>query len=157
MKRNFKKILIRTLLILLFLFFVFLGYLFIGKVPEAEKITWGVNFSQKHTENLGLDWKETYLALLDDLNVKHLKVAAHWDQIEPEDDNFYFDDLDWQITEAQKRGAKILLVIGMKTTRWPECHIPGWAINLNKKDQQKEILEMLEKVVKMNLLFGLGK
>jgi len=81
------------------------------------------------------------------LNVKHLKVAAHWDQIEPEDDNFYFDDLDWQINEAKKRGAKILLVIGMKTTRWPECHIPGWAINLNKKDQQKEILEMLEKIV----------
>jgi len=147
MRKVFKKILIRCLLIIFILFLMFLGYLFVGSAPKAEKINWGVNFSQKHTENLGLDWKETYLALLDDLNVKHLKVAAHWDQIEPKDDNFYFDDLDWQINEAEKRGADILLVIGMKTTRWPECHIPEWATNLSKKDQQNEILEILEKII----------
>lgn len=147
MKLVFKKILRRILLILLFLFLIFLSYLFIGSASQAEKITWGVNFSQKHTKNLGLDWKETYLALLDDLKVKNLKVAAHWDLLEPENDKFYFQDLDWQIEEAQKRNAKILLVIGMKTTRWPECHIPEWAKNLSKEKQQKEILEMLEKII----------
>lgn len=147
MKLNFKKILIRILLVLLFLLLIFLGYLFIGTAPEAKTITWGVNFSQKHTKNLGLDWKKTYLALLDDLKVKNIKVAAHWDLLEPEDGKFYFEDLDWQIEEAEKRGAKILLVIGMKTTRWPECHIPEWAANLEKSQQQEEILRMLEAVV----------
>ncbi|MBZ9569829.1 hypothetical protein KJA16_02835 [Patescibacteria group bacterium] len=142
-----KKFLRRLLLILLFIFLAFLAYLFIGTAPKAEKITWGVNFSQKHTENLGLDWKETYLALLDDLKVKNLKVAAHWDLIEPEDGKFYFQDLDWQIAEAEKKGAKLLLVIGMKTTRWPECHIPEWAVNLEKPQQQEKILRMLEKIV----------
>ncbi|MBZ9578733.1 hypothetical protein KJA14_02680 [Patescibacteria group bacterium] len=142
-----KKILRRLLLILLFLFLVFLAYLFIGTAPEAEEITWGVNFSQKHTKNLGLDWKETYLALLDHLKAKNLKVAAHWDLIEPEDGKLYFEDLDWQITEAENRGAKILLVIGMKTTRWPECHIPGWAVDLGKSQQQEKILRMIQVLV----------
>jgi len=85
--------------------------------------------------------------LLDDLGAKKLKVAAHWDLIEPEEGNFQFEDLDWQIREAEKRGAKILLAIGMKTPRWPECHIPEFAKSLKKEEQQEKILKMLEKVV----------
>jgi len=106
-----------------------------------------VNFSQKHTENLGLNWQETYLALLDDLKVKNIKLISHWDLIEPKEGDYNFEDLDWQIETADEKGVKILLVIGMKSGRWPECHIPDWTINLNKKEQQKEILEMIEKIV----------
>ena len=163
MRKNFKKLLKRILLVLLFLILIFLGYLFIGSAPQAKEITWGVNFSQKHAKDLGLDWKETFLALLDDLKARNFKIAAHWDLIEPDynppttlplaqgerapDDKFYFDDLDWQINEAEKRGAKVFLVIGMKTTRWPECHIPDWAKNLEKSEQQEKILKMIERVV----------
>lgn len=143
MRKIFKIVLLGFLILLL----VFLSYLLIGTPPQAEKITWGVNFSQKHSQNLGLDWKENYSALLNDLKVKNIKLITHWDLLEPEKDKFNFDELDWQIKEAENKGAKILLVIGMKTGRWPECHIPEWAKNYNKKEQQKEILEMLEQVV----------
>jgi hypothetical protein len=147
MMATFKKVLKRILLIFLFLFLIFLGYLLIGSAPRAKEITWGVNFSQKHAKDLGLNWKETFLALLDDLGARNFKIAAHWDLIEPEDGKFYFDDLDWQINEAEKRDAKVFLVIGMKTTRWPECHIPEWAVNLEKEKQQERILRMLEQIV----------
>ena len=131
----------------LILLLLFVGYFFIGTPPRAEKITWGVNFSQKHVQNLRLDWKETYLALLDDLGTKNLKVAAHWDLLEPEKNKYYFDDLDWQIKEAENHSVKILLVIGMKTPRWPECHIPEWAKGLTKEEQQERILKLIEKIV----------
>ena len=132
-----------------FLIFIFVlgGYFFLGSAPATEKITWGVNFSQKHSQLLGLDWKENYLALLDDLKAKNIKLITHWDLIEPKKDQYFFDDLDWQIKTAEEKGAKLLLVIGMKTGRWPECHIPGWAKDLTKKEQQKEILELLEQIV----------
>ncbi len=97
--------------------------------------------------NFGLNFKETYLALLDDLGVRNIKLITHWDLIEPEEGDYNFEDLDWQIRVAEEKGAKLLLVIGMKTGRWPECHIPEWAKNLNKEEQQKEILEMIEEVV----------
>jgi hypothetical protein len=145
--KKFKKILKYILLGFFVLFLLFAGYLLIGKPPVAKDITWGVNFSQKHAQLLGLDWKETYLAFLDDLKVKNLKVAAHWDLIEPDDGNFNFEDLDWQINEAEKRDTKILLAIGMKTPRWPECHIPDWAKGLDKTQQQEKVLKMLEKIV----------
>ncbi len=142
-----KKILKEIILIILFLMVLFAIYLFTGSPPQEKNIIWGVNFSQKHAQNLGLNWKETYLALLDDLGIKNLKVAAHWDIIEPEKDKFYFEDLDWQIKEAEGRGGKILLVIGMKTPRWPECHIPDWAKNMSKEEQQERILKLIEKIV----------
>ena len=142
-----KKIFKISLIIFLFLLLIFAGYLLIGKTEPVKEITWGVNFSQKHAQNLGLDWKETYLALLNDLGTENLKVAAQWDLIEPKEGEYYFEDLDWQIKEAENRGAKILLVIGMKTPRWPECHIPEWAQNLNKEEQQERISAMFEKIV----------
>jgi len=132
--------------ILAFLLLIFC-YLFIGTPPQAKEISWGVNFSQKHAQNLGLDWKETYSALLDDLKVKNIKLITHWDLIELNEGKYYFEDLDWQIKKAEEKDARLLLVIGMKTGRWPECHIPEWAKNLNKEEQQKEILEMIEEVV----------
>ncbi|MGB9743539.1 MAG: beta-galactosidase [Minisyncoccales bacterium] len=142
-----KRIFQRFFLILAILVLLFLFYFFLGSAKPAEEIVWGVNFSQKHAANLGLDWQETYWAILDDLKARHLKIAVAWDLIEPRKDQYEFADLDWQIQAAQQKEAKVLLVIGMKTPRWPECHLPGWAKNSSKEEQQKEILEMLEKIV----------
>ena len=130
-----------------FLLLVFVLFLFVGVAPQAESITWGVNFSQKHAINLGLDWKETYLALLDDLTIKHVKIAVHWDFIEGEGPGLFFDDVDWQVREAEKRNVQLLLVIGMKTPRWPECHIPQWVKDLGEKDHKIAMLAMLTGVV----------
>lgn len=120
---------------------------FIGGAPRAEKITWGVNFSQKQTENLGLDWQKTYLALLDDLKVKNLKILTHWDLIEPREGEYNFADLDWQIEKAEERGAKIILVIGLKTGRWPECHEPSWVRNQKSETKNQKLLEYIEKII----------
>ena len=141
---TFKKILILGFLALFLILFFFF---FVGSPPQAKEIKWGVNFSQKHAELLGLNWKQAYLALSDDLKVKRIKLITHWDLLEPEKDKFDFKDLDWQIEKAGEKGVKILLVIGMKTPRWPECHIPEWAKDFSKEEQQKEILELLEKIV----------
>ena len=157
-----KKSLKIVLLGILIFFLVLISYFFIGTPPRAEKITWGVNFSQKHAENLGISWQETYLALLDDLKVKNIKLITHWDLIEPEEGQYNFKDLHWQLKEAQKRDVKILLVVGLKTGRWPECHEPEWVRNQRSKispattfaeqklggqANQKSLLEYIEKIV----------
>ncbi|MDI6592054.1 MAG: beta-galactosidase, partial [Patescibacteria group bacterium] len=43
--------------------------------------------------------------------------------------------------------AKLLLVIGMKTGRWPECHIPDWLLNQKSKIKNQKLLEYIEKLV----------
>lgn len=142
-----KKFMLFFLLILILVIGTAALYLFVGRVSQAQEIEWGVNFSIKHATALGLDWKAVFGALLDDLEVKRLKVSLDWNELEPERDKFFFDDADWQIVEAEKRDAKLLLVVGMKTMRWPECHVPEWAKELSKEDQQKAILTLLGAVV----------
>jgi len=134
-------------LVLIILFLAILGYFFIGKAPKTEKITWGVVFSQKHSQKLGLNWQENYLAILDDLKVKDIKITTHWDLIEKNPDQFDFEDLDWQINQAQMRQVKVLLVVGLKTGRWPECHIPDWANGLEIEDLKKRVLNLVQKIV----------
>jgi len=147
MKWQYKKILKIVLLVVLSLLLFLTGFLFIGKAEPAQNITWGVIFSQKHSEELGLDWKENYLAILDDLKVKNLKLVAYWDLIEKEQGIYDFEDLDWQIDQAQKREAEVLLVIGRRVPRWPECHIPNWAENLEEKQQQQKVLDIIRQIV----------
>lgn len=123
------------------------AFLFLWTPPPAQEINYGAVFIQKHAENLGLDWRQTYLALLDDLKARDLKISAQWDLIEPQKGSYAFDDLDWQLDEAARRNAKIILTVGMKTSRWPECHLPAWAKSLDKAGQQAEILQLLAAIV----------
>ena len=139
--------LIYFLLVILVLFLIIISWFFVGFSKKTEGIVWGVNFSQKHAQSLGLDWRETYLAILDDLRVRNLKIASYWDYIEWQEGNYNFGELDWQIEEAEKRGAGIILVIGMKTPGWPECHIPNWARSLSKEEQQEKILKLIKEIV----------
>ncbi|MFH1509741.1 MAG: beta-galactosidase [Candidatus Nealsonbacteria bacterium] len=141
-----KKIKLMFLIILIILLII-IGYFFVGSAPERKDITWGVNFSQKHAQNLGLDWKETYLALIDDLGVQEIKIASYWDLLEKEEGKYDFEDLDWQLNTAKDNGVNVFLVIGRKSPRWPECHIPEWAKGLDKLEQQEKILNFLETVV----------
>ncbi len=129
------------------LIILFFGYLFIGQAPQAERIVWGVSFSQKQADLLGLSWEENYLALLDDLEVRNLKIIAYWDLVEPKLGEYFFKDLDFQIEEAEKREIKVILTMGRKVPRWPECHLPDWARDLSEEEQQERILKLIEKII----------
>jgi hypothetical protein len=116
-------------------------------VPGENEIVWGVNFSQSQVDYLKLNWQEAYLAMMDDLGAKNIKLHTNWNWVEGEKDNFHFDDIDWQINQAEQRNVKIIYVIGMKTGRWPECHVPGWVKNLSSEDQQGELINYITKTV----------
>jgi len=126
---------------------IFLGYFFIGESHIQKDITWGVDFSQSQAEYLKLNWKETYLATIGDLGVKNIKLHTNWSWVEGKENKYYFDDIDWQIKQAEQNNVKIVYVIGMKTGRWPECHVPNWAANLSEKEQQAELLQYVTAVV----------
>ncbi len=126
---------------------IFIVYFFIGFANQSRNMTWGVNFSVKQTDFLKLDSRETYSAILNDLGAKNIKISVYWDLIEKEKGVYDFSELDWQVAEAKKHKANVILSIGMKVPRWPECHLPIWARDISKSEQQAEILNMLKEVV----------
>lgn len=110
--------------------------------PNPDRpIVWGVTFSEKFSKLMvSSDWRKNYEAILYDLNVKHLRLVAYWDLIGASEGEFRFDDLDYQMNEAEKAGAEVILVVGRKVPRWPECHEPSWA-------QNEKLLKYIEVVV----------
>ena len=139
------KILLSTLAVI---FIAFVLYIFSGVLPDESTMVFGVTFSKPFAEQMGIDWQKAYLAALDDLRVRKLRLIAFWPEVEPQDNQFYFDDLDWQVREASKRGAEIILAVGRRLPRWPECHVPGWAKDLSEAQQQEKVLRMISEVVK---------
>lgn len=127
-------------------------------VDYDRPITWGVTFSSKFSKELGLDWKENFKAVIFDLRPKKIRLIAYWDDIEKEEDEFDFSDLDWQMDMAHRAGIKVVLAVGMKVPRWPECHVPLWAQNqksppwadpplAEKIKIQSDLIEYVKKVV----------
>lgn len=109
---------------------------------------WGITFSKKFASSLGLDWRETYIALLDEMGVKTIRLPIYWDNIEHEEGVLNFADYDWMFDEGAKRGVKFIPVIGRRVPRWPECHVPEWSKNYSEGDLRIKIERMLRNTVK---------
>ena len=118
-----------------------------GLVENADDIKWGIAFSKPFATEMGLDWREVYLATLDDLGVKRMRLPIYWQDVESEPGKYDFSDYDWMIEEAQKRDAQLILVIGRKLPRWPECHAPFWADKLSEEEKQEKILAVMGKEI----------
>lgn len=108
----------------------------------------GTTFVSSHAEHYGLDPKQTYSAILDDLNLRKIRLVSYWSEGEKEKGKYDFSDLDWQFAEAEKKGVKISLSIGLRQPRWPECHQPEWSKNLPKEEWYPSLKIYLSEVVK---------
>lgn len=136
---------------------VFIGLLILGVADFAHRllppdphraILWGVTFSNKYSRSLGLDWKENFEAMMRELRPKKLRLVAYWDEIEKKQGMYDFSDLDWQMMRARQSGTEVILALGMKVPRWPECHIPEWVSGWTPEEQQ----EALERYMKMIIM-----
>jgi hypothetical protein len=85
--------------------------------------------------------------MLDDLGAPRLRLAAYWDELEPSPGRFDFSALDWQLDEAERRGATVLLAVGRKLPRWPECFVPTWARQALPQQQRLWVLDYVSAVV----------
>ncbi|MCX6765798.1 MAG: cellulase family glycosylhydrolase [Candidatus Moranbacteria bacterium] len=143
---------IQVIVITCGLLFLFTGLLLIYfNLPvksSFQKPELGVTYSSRYARAIGLDEKEAYLALLDDLKARHIRLPLYWDFVEPHPDYFDFSEIDWQLTEAEKRKVDVILIIGQKVPRWPECHEPEWIRNQELGIKKQELLEYIEVVVK---------
>lgn len=148
-KKKWLKISVITVLIVLFIIafesmLVMLRYNRLNKFTP-EKI--GVSFSQVQAERFDVDWRQNYLALLDDLKFTHIRLPAYWDRIEKEPGKFDFSETDWMIEEAGKRDVEVTLIIGQKNIRYPECYYPGWVNTKDYLTTSEQATTMIKEVV----------
>lgn len=116
----------------------------IGSQQINRPLAYGVSFSPRYAAELGLDPRTTYQSILTELGTKSVRLSARWDEIEPQQDKYSFQELDWYLSEAEKYQARVILAIGHKLPRWPECREPNWLESQKLRERQ---LVMLKKVI----------
>ncbi len=143
-----KKTLIILLIIMAFIFFEsLLLMLRFNRTNKYKPEIIGVSFSQIQAERFGSDWRQNYLGVLDDLQFKQLRLPAYWNRIEATKGNYDFSELDWMISEAEKRNAKVTILVGQKNIRYPECFYPEWVDTNDTNKTSAEAVEYVKQVV----------
>lgn len=134
-----------AILILVGLFMVFL--LLPLEPPKNDLSSNGVTFSTRAVEALGLEWEEAYRAMLDDLEPDIIRLPVYWNRLETNRDTYDWTEFDRQFELLEGKKTRVLLAIGMKLPRWPECHLPEWAESLSEAEVETELFTMLQDVV----------
>lgn len=146
-KKPKKRRFLRFLVFLIALLILGGFYLVRKPVGFSQTFEWNVVFSKIWSQRLGLDWKDNYLAILNDLKPKKVRIPVYWQEIEAKEGRFVFSDYDFMVKEAGLRNIQVILVVGRKTPRWPECHLPDWAKERTQEDQKKAVLKMIEPTI----------
>lgn len=114
---------------------------------KSEPLIYGTTFVPNYATALGLEPESTLDAILGDLDIDRIRLVSYWKDIESTQGTYDFSGLDWQFALAEKYGAKVSLAVGLRQPRWPECHEPTWALEMEKKDWQPRLYAYMTAVI----------
>jgi hypothetical protein len=106
---------------------------------KNENMAFGISYSPVFAKSLGLDWQKAYLDIIDGLNVKKIRLASYWDEVEKEKGKYDFSQTDWLLEEARQRNIQVIFAYGIKVPRWPECFIPNFYMG-DKNEREQALL-----------------
>lgn len=125
------------------LIFFGLWVLSFGTTSES-KPQLGITFSAKYARELGLDSNEVFGKILTDLKPEIIRLPVYWDEVEKTPNQFDFSESLWLVQQAQKYNREVILVVGFKQPRWPECFQPEWTKSLNREQFNSELNELVK-------------
>jgi hypothetical protein len=113
---------------------------------RSKPLEMGVSFIPDYARGLGVDPQETMDALTG-IGVKQFRMVSYWSDMERTKGRYDFSDLDWQFKKAEAAHARVMLVVGLRQPRWPECHIPDWAAAEPKSQWQPQLESLMKAVI----------
>ncbi len=114
---------------------------------RSKPLEQGVSFIPDYAKSLGLDPQETMDALTG-IGVRHFRLVSYWSDMEQSPGKYDFSQLDWQFKKAETAHSKVILVLGLRQPRWPECHYPGWVdISQPQSKWQPQLETFMSKVI----------
>lgn len=124
-----------------------LGLFVLALQNTKIKPDFGLTYSPRYARQLDLEPGMTFINILDSLKVKKVRLPVYWDEVEVFPGTFNFSAVDYYLNLAEQKGVKVILVLGYKQPRWPECFTPIWVSDLTKEAKEARILELVAKEV----------
>ncbi len=106
-----------------------------------QPMVFGTSFIPAYASSLGIDPKETMDALINEVGIRQFRLVSYWNQIETEPGKYDFTDLDWQFEKAEASNSNVILTLGLRQPRWPECHPPSFIDTTKPLDSWQPQLE----------------
>ena len=135
-----------VLLGIIVLFFLFLSLPWPKK--DRAAVDYGVTFSRPYAEELGLNADEVLHIALNDMGIRRFRLPVYWNRVEPEQGKWDFETADKDLAAIGAVQGRVVLALGRKLPRWPECWIPDWAKDVSQDKQEAAVLNYLETVVR---------
>ncbi|MFA6534339.1 MAG: hypothetical protein WCT37_04160 [Patescibacteria group bacterium] len=142
-----RHLLEKTILISFILLLLLLGLRSFTLNFDQQKVVYGVSFDPLYAAYLGFNAEEVMDNILNDLKVDHLRLTAYWNRIEKEPGAYDWAEMDWQMNKTRAAGAKVILTVGRKLPRWPECYEPAWLSQATTANQQAALFKMITATV----------
>jgi hypothetical protein len=114
---------------------------------KKHEVSYGISFSPEYAHSLELEPKKVYTTMLEELKPEYIRIAANWKEVEPEKGVYKFEMVDWMMDMAEEHNAKVLLVVGQKAPRWPECYVPTWNYEYDNETSKQHLLEYVRTTV----------
>jgi Beta-galactosidase len=107
----------------------------------------GVTFSRPYAVDLGVSPDEALIASLDELGIRHFRIPAYWNLLQPSKYVWDWDWLDRDLNAIAEREGSVTLAIGHKLPRWPECWTPTWVRGYSEAELEESVKIYLKEVV----------
>ncbi|MFA6100297.1 MAG: beta-galactosidase [Patescibacteria group bacterium] len=147
MKPKIKKLVKIVGLIVAAIFIVVVcGFLAMSQRMPIQQ-TAGVTFSKPYVEEFKLNPEVVLTAALDDLKVRRFRIPAYWSLLQPEENRWDWSWLDQELDQIAARQGSVVLAVGQKLPRWPECWIPKWTNGMSDSAREAASLQYLMQTV----------
>lgn len=115
----------------------------------ADRASFGASFSLHYCTQLGLDAHKRMIlrAACEELGLRRFRLMSYWNIHEPRRGQYDFRQLDWQLDMVAAHGGRVSLCLGKRQPRWPECHMPAWALVLPRQQWYRALYDYIEVVV----------
>lgn len=143
---KFKTVQKLMIVVLFVLLFPMILYLYLSPMKK-EKVSYGLNFSNKYASELNQDWKSTFDYMVNNMPTKKYRLVVYWDEVQKDQNIYDYSNIKYQLNKLdQNPESEVILNIGRKVIRYPECHEPKWWQDLRDERAQKlALLKYVEK------------
>lgn len=112
--------------------FVF-GFLMIGNAPQKVTPQFGVTYSVEYARYLGFDPHELLQQIVTDLRPTVVRFPVYWTDIEKVEGDYSFAAYHALLRKLQETNTPVILTVGYKVPRFPECYAPSWTQELSAR------------------------